>query len=322
MSRKGDGIEMKLKAPFPYFGAKSTVAHLIWERFGNPMRYIEPFFGSGAVLLLRQNWNNGMDEIVNDADSHICNVWRSLKFSPDVVAEWADWPVNHDCLRARKKALIENEGRLHQGCANDPEWHDAKMAGYWIWAASCWIGSGLTIPNSIPHISNSGGGVHAKGKIPHISNSTGIHAKGQIPHIKEWFDKLSERLRNVKVVVGDWTQVCGGNWQTKLGVCGIFFDPPYSAEAERDGDLYAKENLHVAHDVREWAAIRGASAKYRICIAGYEGEGHEALEKIGWDYVCWKAIGGYANQGDRGGKENRHRERLWFSPHCLKPGLF
>src|SRR3990167_3336440 len=200
MSRKGDGIEMKLKAPFPYFGAKSTVAHLIWERFGNPMRYIEPFFGSGAVLLLRPNWNNGMDEIVNDADSHICNVWRSLKFSPDETAEWADWPVNHDDLRARKKALIENEGLLHQGCATDPEWHDAKMAGYWIYAASCWIGRGLTRPDSIPHIANSGHGVHAKGQRPHIIDSgKGIHAKGQRPHIKEWFDKLSERLRNVKV---------------------------------------------------------------------------------------------------------------------------
>ena len=312
---------MKLKAPFPYFGGKSTVAHLIWERFGNPMQYIEPFFGSGAVLLLRPNWNNGMDEIVNDADSHICNVWRSLKFSPDETAEWADWPVNHDDLRARKKALIENEGRLHHGCATDPEWHDAKMAGYWIWAASCWIGSGMSRPDSIPRIGESAG-INAKGQIPHLTCGQGIHPKGQRLDIKKIFADLSARLRYVRVVVGDWTQVCGGNWQTSSGVCGIFFDPPYSADAGRDGNLYAKDDLDVAHAVREWAEIRGASAKYRICLAGYDGEGHEALEDIGWDCVHWKAIGGYGNQGDAQGNKNRFKERLWFSPHCLKPGLF
>ena len=31
--------------------------------------------------------------------------------------------------------------------------------------------------------------------------------------------------------------------------------------------------------------------------------------------------GGYGNQrGDGRGKKNAHRERIWFSPNCLKPG--
>ena len=45
---------MTLKAPFPWFGGKSRAAHLVWERFGNVRAYVEPFFGSGAVLLRRQ----------------------------------------------------------------------------------------------------------------------------------------------------------------------------------------------------------------------------------------------------------------------------
>lgn len=43
----------------------------------------------------------------------------------------------------------------------------------------------------------------------------------------------------------------------------------------------------------------------------------------------WRAIasdsdaGGFANQrGETNGKQNAHRERIWFSPYCLKPGLF
>ena len=42
-----------LKAPFPWFGGKSLCAPQVWERFGNVPNYVEPFFGSGAVLLGR-----------------------------------------------------------------------------------------------------------------------------------------------------------------------------------------------------------------------------------------------------------------------------
>ncbi len=43
----------KLKAPFPWFGGKSRVAHLVWERFGDVGNYVEPFAGSLATLLGR-----------------------------------------------------------------------------------------------------------------------------------------------------------------------------------------------------------------------------------------------------------------------------
>jgi DNA adenine methylase len=40
-----------LRAPFPWFGGKSRAAHLVWAAFGDVPNYVEPFFGSGAVLL-------------------------------------------------------------------------------------------------------------------------------------------------------------------------------------------------------------------------------------------------------------------------------
>lgn len=40
--------------PFPYFGGSSPVASVIWEALGADVQnYVEPFFGSGAVLFLR-----------------------------------------------------------------------------------------------------------------------------------------------------------------------------------------------------------------------------------------------------------------------------
>jgi hypothetical protein len=34
--------------------------------------------------------------------------------------------------------------------------------------------------------------------------------------------------------------------------------------------------------------------------------------------VQWSATGGWANTGNGEAKNNRHRERIWFSPHCLR----
>ena len=55
----------------------------------------------------------------------------------------------------------------------------------------------------------------------------------------------------------------------------------------------------------------------RIAFCGYEGE-HEEFPPT-WEKVAWKTQGGYASLGEGRGKENRALERVWFSPHCLKP---
>ena len=123
-------------------------------------------------------------------------------------------------------------------------------------------------------------------------------------------------MRQVKVVCGDWSRVCGGNWQADKAPCGIFFDPPYSDE-KRTNNIYACDSMTVAHDVREWAKKRGDNKNYRIIIAGYDGE-HDELLNYDWTVESWKANGGYGNQGNGQGKENAKRERLWLSPHCLK----
>jgi DNA adenine methylase len=54
----------------------------------------------------------------------------------------------------------------------------------------------------------------------------------------------------------------------------------------------------------------------RIALCGYQDE-HEMPSS--WEAVAWKAGGGYGRT-DRG-RSNRERERIWFSPHCLKPEL-
>ena len=313
------------------------MADIIWQALGQPKHYIEPFFGSGAVLLQRPDYDPTIHtETICDKDGFIANVWRAIQFAPEKTAEYCDWPVNHADLSARKKAMIKRMPELLPKLIEDEKFFDVEIAGYWIWAASCWIGSGLTITGQIPHIGNAGKGVHKIGKRPHIGNAgKGVHKIGQIPHISDagkgvhkkynaniydWFEQLSIRLRYVRVVCGDWTRVCGGNWQDNMGNVGIFFDPPYGV-SDRDTNVYNVDSMDVAHDVRKWAIERGKIKTYRIVIAGYDE--HNDLADYGWTSHAWKAQGGYANVGDGRGKENRQKEVLWFSPYCNRElGLF
>ena len=75
-----------LRAPFPYFGGKAKVADKVWAALGDPRHYIEPFFGSGAVLLARPDYHPRMIETVCDRCGFIANAWRAMQFEPDEVA--------------------------------------------------------------------------------------------------------------------------------------------------------------------------------------------------------------------------------------------
>jgi DNA adenine methylase len=74
--------------------------------------------------------------------------------------------------------------------------------------------------------------------------------------------------------------------------------------------------MTVANDVRKWCIDRGKDKRYRIVLAGYEGE-HEELLNHGWVAHAWTAGGGYSKTG-HSENENRKKEILWVSPHCLR----
>jgi hypothetical protein len=131
-----------LKAPFPYFGGKSKVADLVWDRLGDVDNFVEPFAGSLAITLRRPQ--PGKIETVNDANHYIVNFWRAVQADPDAVAAHADHPVCEADLHARHRYLVLSEFAAHfrMWMETDPEYYDAKLAGWWVWGQCCWIGGG------------------------------------------------------------------------------------------------------------------------------------------------------------------------------------
>lgn len=80
---------------------------------------------------------------MNDKDGFVCNAWRGMKLKPHQTARWADWPVNHADLAARRRAMVACKESLLQKLVEDDLWCDPKIAGYWIWGMSTHIGAGL-----------------------------------------------------------------------------------------------------------------------------------------------------------------------------------
>lgn len=372
----------ELRAPFPWFGGKRRVAHLVWARLGADVpNYVEPFAGSLAVLLARPG-GPGKIETVNDRDRGLANFWRAVTWAPDEVAAWCDWPVNEADLHARHKWLVQRlhgDAEFREAMHKDPHFFDAKVAGWWVWGICQWIGGGWCAePNNHKHpkLDGIGKGVHSqrgtgtarsrasrarqrpimKGDstgmgvlsaqlpdlgvvgdkngnvgtgrgvvasgllrahergLPGLGNDRGIHGVAAAP-CSSWFLALQERLRRVRVACGDWKRVLGpsvlGKGKNVGGrrPCAVFLDPPYSHEF-RDAGLYNEDSASVSAEVRKWALQHGDDPDLRIALCGYDGE-HEM--PTSWRCVEWKAARGYAAEDN----DNRERERIWFSPHCL-----
>jgi hypothetical protein len=460
-------VSKRLKCPWPWFGGKSAVADLVWERLGNCDNYIEPFAGSLAVLLARPH--QPRVETCNDADSYIANFWRATSRDPEGVVEYCDQPVFEVDLHAMHRWLVlgDDAETFRQRIRTDPDFFDVKVAGRWTAGLCMWIGAGFAVepgqdchgPNGgsgerAPRLSGDGHGAIALGvhrtqmdapstegferpQIPDGGTDTGVHGQAEVtlwqqrpllsgggeagstsggrigigvhargdmhlpqgrpqladahdlgrgvhasapegrlvearPRLEceyaigqgihannaagtcdarrawllDWFSRLRDRLRLVRVCCGDWTRVCTSeSVTTRLGVTGLFLDPPYAHNLKRlhawinhlQGDgpppepprkgkkgnrsaaIYASEAAdmdRLVADVHTYCARRGQHPLMRIALCGYAGE-HEPLEKLGWSVVSWESGGGYANRGkDEGDHRHRRKERIWFSPHC------
>lgn len=332
-----------MKAPFPWFGGKRKVAPQVWRRFGQPAVYAEPFAGSLAVLLNRPGWEPGVPwvETVNDLDGYVANAWRAILHDPDATAHAADWPCNEADLHARHAWLVEQRQRLLSRLMGDPDWFDAKIAGWWLWGLACWIGGEFcsgrgrwvrreVAPGDWRLVEESGADYGVTRRLVHL-NSTGAGvtrrtvrtapggtAGDGLQGLTEWMRALSARLQQVRVCCGDWARVITPSalCPSVRGACAVFLDPPY-ADAERDQHTYACEDMTVAHAVRQWCLA--APVEYRIALCGYEGE-HEQLGAAGWSVHAWTAHGGMAHHRGAGSGGNNERERIWFSPACLQPG--
>jgi len=338
---------VSLSAPFPYFGGKRRAAPIIWQALGDPSGYVEPFAGSAAVLLARPPFKGRRTETLNDADGWLVNTWRAIQLDPDSVALHAYGPVTEIDYHARLAWLhSRRDDELVAWLEGDPENHDAKAAGWWLYVMACGIGdpfgggpwvvidgklansrtsatqaraSTADSDDELPHLGDAGQGVHRG--LPHLGNAgRGVHR--ELPHLGDagrgglwlYMRQLCERIKRVRITCGSWERVTKPS-VTRAGSGGdgsraVLLDPPYATS----GDLYsasADDDGTISKQVREWCIEE--SAGIRVVLCGFDSE-HDELLNHGWTVTQGKSGGGAGYNTDSAAGR---RERLWLSPACL-----
>ena len=319
-----------LAAPFPYFGGKALACEKVWSAFGDVDNYVEPFAGSAAMLLGAPEGRRV--ETINDADGFVANFWRAVSSDAEAVAEHVDWPCNETDLFARHSWLVRQSMALVERLHADPDYFDARIAGWWCWGACNWIGSGwcsgtgpwvhngdaLVNARKLPHLGNAGQGVNRK--LPHLSAGRGVNrqlphlsaGQGRSAYIHEWFGLLQARMRDVRVACGDWSRVLSDSVTTRHGMTAVFLDPPYTKGAME----YAAGGVGgaLADEVRAWCLHAGHDRNLRIVLCGHAGE-HDQLLSAGWHTRTWTARKGYAATEEA--VANSASETVWCSPRCV-----
>lgn len=241
----------------------------------------------------------------------------------------------------------------------DPEKYDAKLAGWWVWGISQWIGSGWCPPVGtaslqMPRLSADGVDALAVSaqahdhkqttkdgevwrKRPHVSDDRGsLHEDGaqvrdlprQVPHLGDAgrgphrpTQGLYDYFEALSARLRR-VRVCCGDWTRVTGPSVTF---RHGLTAVFLDPPYAQDGRAdvYAYEQQVFADVRAWA------IA----QGDNPLMRIAlcgyisddttmlpdWEAVQWKAHGGYGSQGNGRGRENANRECIWFSPHCIRP---
>lgn len=190
----------------------------------------------------------------------------------------------------------------------------------------------LGVSRNMPRLSTSGQGIN------HQLNETPQGVARQLPHLGDrgqgvnrqllylrsdplattqddlysYMAALAARMARVRVCCGDWSRVTGPAVYGASEPCAIVLDPPYTHEG-RQADLYNHDDVSIANEARAWAIENGSNRKLRIAYFGYA---NDFEWPPGWTQRSWSANGGFDCQ-NKNGNDNKHREMVYFSPHCI-----
>ena len=217
-------------------------------------------------------------------------------------------------IHAWHKKLVKLIPYVKARLEADPLWFHPVIAGRWVWGLSAWIGSGWCHVESkqMPHLGGSG-----------LDQGCGVHNGENRTHLYEVFRALSERLRHVRVTCGDFERILSPVITWKHGTTGVFLDPPYPPDAGSSKAVYGRSDEREVFDrAFRYCVENGHDKRLRIAFCYYDGtpvDGQDVstkLRTLRWDVVPWKARGGYGGQS--GTNENAARERIAFSPGCIR----
>ena len=292
---------------------------------------------------------------MNNKDAYLCNVWRAIAAAPDEVARFADWPVNETDLFARHLWLVREGRERIARLEADPNYYDAKVAGWWMWGISQWIGGGwcagdgpwgredgagvsrrrpmagkgvgvhrgsLGVPRQRPHLGDAGMGVHQSGADPTSFMTRGgsgcPRATWDQSHCCPGEHPIYGYMRALQARLRR-VRVCCGDWTRVVTTGALSHGSTIGVLLDPPYAVSERDPGCYTHDES------GISVAVREWALAHGDDprmrialcGYEGEHEMPetWRVLAWKQAGGYA-RAERG-RANRSRERIWFSPHCI-----
>jgi DNA adenine methylase len=245
---------MKINAILPYFGGKRTLAPEIVREFGEHRAYWEPFCGSLAVLMAK---DESSQETVNDQYGLLINLARCLQH-----------PEHGPWLYRQLRRTLVHEGLFQEAAQHCKQgspldggvYLDAQMA-YWFFVCS-WLGRNGVIGtkganNSWSTRYTANGGIQ------------GTRFVSAVDSIPAW----RRRLREVTILRRDAFELLEKIEDADSTV--IYCDPPYVAK----GAKYVHD--FEAADHARLAKVLGRFKHARVVVSYYA---HPALTAMyeGW----------------------------------------
>ncbi len=244
-----------MNAVMKYPGSKWSIASWIISFFPPHHSYLEPFFGSGAVLFNKLRSNI---ETVNDLDGNVVNLFEWIKKDPEKLAHEIYWtPYSRDAYEEAFRKV--------------PEDSLGKAVNFYIRL-------------------NMGHGYRTNGEKSgwkrDVAGRERAYAASDWCRLPEKIMQASERLRGVQIENRPALEVMEGFNEKKVL---IYLDPPYMPE-KRHGKQYACEMF----DKESHAALleKAKAHKGPVLISGYESQLYNDMLKD-WhreETICYSQV--------------------------------
>lgn len=220
-----------------YPGSKWNIARHLAEMIPEHHSYVEPYFGSGALLF---NKPPSDIETVNDLDSDVANLFKCIQEDAERLARLVmTTPFSREVY---DRQFSENS------CESSSRYQ--RAAGFLV---KCWQGHGFR---------TNGYKVGWKNDVVGREKAYALWSWYRLP---EWIVEITERLRMVQIECRPALEVI-----KRFDYPDVFqyWDPPYVWGA-RNGKQYKHEMSDSDHEELLRTALK---SKAKIMISGYESD--------------------------------------------------
>lgn len=276
-----------IKPCLQYVGSKVRLASRINALLGSSSgSYVEPFFGSGAVLLSR---TPSKVELVNDAHSNLVAFYRVLRDE-----------------RTRYQLI---DALAHTPYARD-EYNDARSGSL------DFDSDPVESARRFFVLSNQGYVASDTGTWTSTMNPSAGHSNAsKWNNYRTRLFAVAERLQNIQIENTDALAVVRKVSAVQAAGLAMYADPPYLHET-RNGSKYAHDDMTPDDHESLLGALRDLPGP--TVVSGYPSGLYDTVltAETGWSRVDVASAG---NSAAGRGSVNRRTEVLWFNAACTRP---